>query len=92
MAISEYFNSARRLVRVREPMMKPVGKPDAGDRHVRFDERGRETGRALPSTATASSSTLLISLFGRATIAGVFRIAVLTYEVWVRRQRVCLQP
>ena len=31
----------------------PVGKPDAGDQHVRFDERGRETERALPSTATA---------------------------------------
>ena len=25
--------------------MKPVGKPDAGNRHVRFDERGWETGR-----------------------------------------------
>jgi hypothetical protein len=25
--------------------VKPVGKPDAGDRHVRFDERGWETGR-----------------------------------------------
>ena len=23
--------------------VKPVGKPDAGDPHVRFDERGRET-------------------------------------------------
>jgi hypothetical protein len=22
---------------------KPVGKPDAGNPHVRFDERGRET-------------------------------------------------
>jgi ABC transporter substrate binding protein len=31
-----------------------VGKPDAGDQHVRFDERGRETERALPSPATAS--------------------------------------
>src|SRR3954453_610365 len=36
------------------PAMKPVGKPDAGNPHVRFDERGRETGlakacyRALP--------------------------------------------
>jgi hypothetical protein len=28
---------------VRESAMKPVGKPDAGNRHVRFDERGRET-------------------------------------------------
>src|SRR5215467_8072443 len=25
--------------------MKPVGKPDAGNPHVRFDERGWETGR-----------------------------------------------
>jgi hypothetical protein len=24
--------------------MKSVGKPDAGNRHVRFDERGKETG------------------------------------------------
>jgi hypothetical protein len=30
-------------------MMKPVGKPDAGNRHVRFDERGWETGRRLTS-------------------------------------------
>jgi hypothetical protein len=27
--------------------MKPVGKPDSRDGHVRFDERGWETGRAL---------------------------------------------
>jgi hypothetical protein len=25
--------------------MKPVGKPDAGNPHVRFDERGGETAR-----------------------------------------------
>ena len=31
----------------------PVGKPDAGNQHVRFDERGRETERAPQSTATA---------------------------------------
>jgi hypothetical protein len=30
----------------REPTMKPVGTPDAGNPHVRFDERGGETGRA----------------------------------------------
>jgi hypothetical protein len=29
--------------------MKPVGKPDAGNRHVRFDERGWETGRRIAS-------------------------------------------
>jgi hypothetical protein len=28
--------------------MKPVGKPDAGDPRVRFDERGRETGLRHP--------------------------------------------
>src|SRR5258708_18184705 len=31
--------------RVREPLVKSVGKPDARNGHVRFDERGRETGR-----------------------------------------------
>ena len=29
--------------------MKPVGKPDAGNPHVRFDERGWETGRRSAS-------------------------------------------
>src|SRR6266852_7526155 len=40
-----------------------VGKPDAGNRHVRFDERGRETGRIgtapfLDSTFRASAAPL----------------------------------
>src|SRR6266566_6300061 len=45
--------------------MNPIGEPDAGDRHVRFDERGWETGdwqslkhrahpRLYPSTADAA--------------------------------------
>jgi hypothetical protein len=33
--------------------MKSVGKPDAGNPHVRFDERGRETGRCQTAQATA---------------------------------------
>ncbi len=33
--------------------MKPVGKPDAGNPHVRFDEWGRETGRLAKPQATA---------------------------------------
>jgi transposase len=37
--------------------MKPVGKPDAGKLHVRFDERGEETERA--SASPRLSSTLL---------------------------------
>ena len=28
--------------------MNQVGEPDAGNPHVRFDERGLETGRKLP--------------------------------------------
>ena len=33
--------------------MKLVGKPDAGNPHVRFDERGRETGCCQQAQATA---------------------------------------
>ena len=33
--------------------VKPVGEPDAGDRHVRFDERGWETERCRMAEATA---------------------------------------
>jgi hypothetical protein len=33
--------------------VKPVEKPDAGNPHVRFDERGRETGRCRTAQATA---------------------------------------
>jgi hypothetical protein len=33
--------------------MKPVGEPDAGNRHVRFDERGEETERCRMAQATA---------------------------------------
>src|SRR5260370_39959256 len=32
---------------VRESARKPVGKPDAGNPHVRFDERGLRNGRAI---------------------------------------------
>jgi hypothetical protein len=34
-------------------MVKLVGKSDAGNPHVRFDERGRETGRCRMAQATA---------------------------------------
>jgi len=34
-------------------MMKTVGKPDAGNRHVRFDERGWETGRRAAHSTRA---------------------------------------
>ena len=37
---------------------QPVGKPDAGNRLVRFDERGWETGRAHRRPFSRPSSTL----------------------------------
>ncbi len=46
--------------------MKPVGKPDAGNPHVRFDERGRETERL----AKASSHRALPRLY-HATMAAI---------------------
>jgi transposase len=33
--------------------VKPVGEPDAGNPHVRFDERGWETERCRMAQATA---------------------------------------
>src|SRR5471032_1040894 len=47
----------------REPVAKPVGKPDAGNPHVRFDERGGETGRSC-DTAPLLDSTTESFLFG----------------------------
>ena len=38
--------------------MKPVGKPDAANPHVRFDERGWETGRREERQYPRPSSTL----------------------------------
>jgi hypothetical protein len=54
----------------RMPAMKPVGKPDAGNPHVRFDERGGETGRAN-GTAPFLDSTFL----GDLCVTGGRRIA-----------------
>jgi uncharacterized protein RhaS with RHS repeats len=46
--------------------MKPVGKPDAGNPHVRFDERGWETGRRLasaPAPNLDSTAGVLLSSY-----------------------------
>ena len=48
---------------VRESAMKTVGKPDAGNRHVRFDERGWEAGTALHGQHPRPPSTLPASCF-----------------------------
>jgi hypothetical protein len=44
--------------------MKSVGKPDAGNPHVRFDERGRETGDWQSLKAPRPASTLQDSFGG----------------------------
>jgi hypothetical protein len=40
----------------RMPAMKPVGKPDAGNPHVRFDERGGETERSRDAAPLLDST------------------------------------
>ena len=54
-----------RWARVRESTMKPVGKPDAGNPHVRFDERGWETGRRSRQYPRPSSTLPGIPAFSR---------------------------
>src|ERR1700752_2373013 len=53
--------------------MKLVGKPDAGNRHVRFDERGQETECCHMAQATApvldSTRRAFITLLGGAAAA-----------------------
>jgi hypothetical protein len=49
--------------------VKPVGEPDAGDRHVRFDERGWETGRCRMAQVTAP----ILDLYEDAAVKGIFR-------------------
>src|ERR1035437_483311 len=55
--------------------VKPVGEPDAGDRHVRFDERGWETERCRMAQATAAILDSTISDMGGVALAppGLFR-------------------
>jgi hypothetical protein len=50
--------------------MKLVGKPDAGNRHVRFDERGQET--ECCHTAQATACALLYTHHARASTTTAF--------------------
>ena len=52
--------------------MKPVGEPDAGNPHVRFDERGWETERCRMAQATAP---ILDSTIPAVSICGVMSAA-----------------
>jgi hypothetical protein len=48
------------LAAVDSSEVKPVGKPDAGNRHVRFDERGGETERASDTAPLLDSTRNLV--------------------------------
>ena len=50
-------SGVRCVRRARESATKPVGKPDAGNPHVRFDERGWETERR-PNVSTRAHPRL----------------------------------
>jgi hypothetical protein len=49
--------AARRLL-----AMKPAGKPDAGNPHVRFDGRGGETGRASDTAPFLDSTVFVVKM------------------------------
>ena len=54
---------ADRKASCREPATKPVGKPDAGNGHVRFAEREGEADRANDTAPFNDSADRLISCF-----------------------------
>jgi hypothetical protein len=61
-----YYNPAEsRRSLVRESAVKPVGKPDALIGHVRFDERGWETGRRFGISAHAHTRLYKLDITGQ---------------------------
>ncbi len=65
---ASFIERRRTKAHVREPATKPVGKPDAGNPHVRFDERGRETGRSqrpAPAPGLDSTAGSALDIIGR---------------------------
>jgi hypothetical protein len=59
--------------------MNPVGKPDAGNPHVRFDERGRETeplAKRLTATAPFLDSTPVIPVERRASFRASYGVVL----------------
>src|SRR5258707_167100 len=62
----EWNDKARQKWRLCRLTKKAPYKPDAGDRHVRFDERGWETERCRMAQATAPILDSTIASFRRA--------------------------
>src|SRR5262249_39584621 len=66
--------------------VKPVGEPDAGDRHVRFDERGWETGRCGMAQATAPIlDSTEAAVRGGATIRRQSAVKQTCWRTWLGR-------
>jgi Group II intron, maturase-specific domain len=77
---------------VRESAVKPVGKPGARNPHVRFDERGWETGRRLASVLAPildSTADLFHTVLYAANLTSAdLRGADLTATVGLTRQQI----
>jgi hypothetical protein len=54
--------------------MKPVGKPDAGNPHVRFDERGGETDRSRDTAPLLDSTVENLAVPSASTSAAEGRV------------------
>ena len=77
--------------------MKPVGKPDAGNPHVRFDERGGETGRRSASVLAPILDSTRNRLLARAGLSKQRRRALRPTNVlyplyYERREIIQLRP
>jgi len=61
--------------------MKLVGKPGAGNRHARFDERGWETGRCRMAQVTAPilDSTTASSVSNKGLVGSRYGLARLAH-------------
>jgi hypothetical protein len=66
--------------------VKPVGKPDAGNPHVRFDERGRETGCCRMAQATAPVLDSTCAPTARITSGGSCSTMLFKYLTWRSRE------
>ena len=74
--------------------VKPVGKPDAGNRLVRFDERGWETERCRMAQATAPIlDSTLATLYRRwSNVLSHGSVAVADWQRISKRQSPALLP
>ena len=63
--------------------MKSIGKPDARNGHVRFDERGRETGRRFVVSTRARPRLYNLKLNFRLCFLWHMRTTVYSFEAYI---------